>query len=81
LDSGRNLESKGGKIMLVTKDEASKKFCPFKFSKVKNKEASGINTGWICEGLNCMMWRRKAAPPGREYGYCGLAGMPSVERM
>jgi hypothetical protein len=45
LDSGRNLESKGGKIMLVTKDEVSKKFCPFKFSKVKNKEASGINTG------------------------------------
>lgn len=66
--------------MLVTKDEASKKYCPFKFSKAKSKEVKGINTGWICEGLNYMMWRRKVAPPGREYGYCGLAGMPSVER-
>ncbi|NWF91749.1 MAG: hypothetical protein HXY46_02435 [Syntrophaceae bacterium] len=68
-------------MMLVTKDEASKKYCPFKFSKAKNKEVRGINMEWICEGLNCMMWRRKAAPPGREYGYCGLGGMPSVDRM
>ena len=66
--------------MLVSKDEASKKCCPFKFSKNKSKEVRGINTEWMCEGLSCMMWRRKAAPPGREYGYCGLAGIPSVER-
>jgi hypothetical protein len=42
--------------MLVTRNEASKKYCPFKFSKTKNKEIRGINTGWICEGLACMMW-------------------------
>jgi hypothetical protein len=81
LDSGRDLESKGGRIMLVTKDEASEKYCPFKFSKAKSKEVKGRKTEWICEGVHCMMWRRKAAPPGREYGYCGLAGIPSVERM
>jgi hypothetical protein len=56
LDSGRNLESKEGKIMLVTKDEASKKYYPFKFTKAKNKEIRGINTGWTCEVSNCMMW-------------------------
>ena len=67
-------------MMLVTKEEASKKYCPFKFSKTQIKEAREINTEWICEAVNCMMWRRKAAPPGREHGYCGLAGMPSVER-
>jgi len=66
--------------MLVTKDEASKKYCAFKFFKAKKKEVGGIITEWICEGVNCMMWRRKAAPPGREYGYCGLAGTPSVEK-
>jgi len=79
-DSGRNLESKGGTIMLVTKEEAGKKYCPFKFSRNKSKEVKGINTEWMCEGLNCMMWRRKTAPPGREHGFCGLAGIPSVER-
>ena len=66
--------------MLVTKEEASKKYCPLKFSKTQIKEVGGINAEWICEGIKCMMWRRKAAPPGREHGYCGLAGMPSVER-
>ncbi|MGA2318172.1 MAG: hypothetical protein ABSG71_17585 [Thermodesulfobacteriota bacterium] len=40
--------------MLVTKDEASKKYCPFKFSKTKNKEVREINTEWICEGPGCM---------------------------
>jgi hypothetical protein len=79
-DLGRNLESKGGTIMLVTKEEAGKKYCPFKFSRNKSKEVKGINTEWMCEGLNCMMWRRKTAPPGREHGFCGLAGIPSVER-
>ena len=67
--------------MLVTKEEARKKYCPFKFSKVESKPGGEITKEWICEALNCMMWRRKAAPPGREYGYCGLAGIPSVDRM
>jgi hypothetical protein len=66
--------------MLVTKEEASKKYCPLKFSKTQIKEVREINREWLCEGLNCMMWRRKVAPPGREYGFCGLAGMPSVQR-
>ena len=67
--------------MLLTKDEAKKKYCPLKFSKNKSEEVKETNIEWLCEGLACMMWRRKAAPPGREYGYCGLAGMPSVERV
>ena len=66
--------------MLVTKEEASRKYCPFKFSKVESRGVGEMNKEWICEALDCMMWRRKAAPPGREYGYCGLAGMPLVER-
>ena len=58
----------------------TEKYCPFKFSKAESEEGGKINKEWICEAINCMMWRRKAAPPGREYGYCGLARMPSVER-
>jgi hypothetical protein len=67
-------------IMLVSKEEAAKKYCPYKFLYVRNKEGRGSSTEWKCEGLNCMMWRRKASPPGREYGFCGLAGMPTVDR-
>ena len=67
-------------MMLVSKEEARKKYCPFKFSRAQIKEVREINTEWMCEGVNCMMWRRKAAPPGREHGFCGLAGIPSVER-
>jgi hypothetical protein len=54
LDSGRNLESKGGKPMLVKKGEANKMYCPFKFSKPASKESGQINQEWICEGPGCM---------------------------
>jgi hypothetical protein len=67
--------------MSVTKDEASKKYCPFKFSKATSKEAKEINTEWICEGSHCMMWREKAFPlPSGKHGFCGLSGVPPETR-
>jgi hypothetical protein len=54
--------------MSATKDEASKKYCPFKFTKGTSKEAKEINTEWICEGPHHMIWREKVftLPSGKE---------------
>ena len=67
------MTTKSKKRPETTEDEASRKYCPFEFSKAERKEGGEIIKEWTCEALNCMKWRRKAAPPGREYGYCGLA--------
>lgn len=55
--------------MLVTEEEASKKWCP---------QASGQQDN--CVGSNCMMWRvydsqyRDGELNNDRRGYCGLAG-------
>ena len=36
--------------MLVTKDEASKKYCPFKFSKAKNKKSGELTQNGYANG-------------------------------
>jgi len=67
---------KGEEIMLVTKDEASQMYCPFKFSHSASREAGQINPFWRCEGLRCMAWQKKEIPAAGEGGYCGLSEKP-----
>jgi hypothetical protein len=62
--------------MLVTKDEASQMYCPFKFSHSASREAGQINPFWRCEGLRCMAWQKKEIPVAGERGYCGLSEKP-----
>lgn len=55
-----------GERMLQSENEAKFKFCPLlKTHDDKMK---------CCQGASCMMWRWS---PGKEKGYCGLAGKPA----
>ena len=57
--------------MLVTKGEASGKYCPFKFSN--NQIAQ------ICTNEICMAWRESPMhdlKTNEKLGYCGLVGDP-----
>ena len=67
---------KGEEIMLVTTDEASQMYCPFKFPHSASREAGQINPFWRCEGLRCMAWQKKEIPVAGERGYCGLSEKP-----
>jgi hypothetical protein len=60
---------KGKEIMLVHKDEARGKYCPFKFMKPGT-------TDWSCSSENCMAWNGKVLPGREDFGFCGLAGKP-----
>ncbi len=55
--------------MLVHKNEARGKYCPFKFMKPGT-------TDWTCSSENCMAWNGRVLPGREDFGFCGLAGKP-----
>ena len=59
----------GEGIVLVHKDEARGKYCPFKFMKPGTID-------WACSSENCMAWNEKVLPGREDFGFCGLAGKP-----
>lgn len=62
--------------MLLTEEEAKKKWCPKAISVDYSAQASG-NVGALfipCIASVCMMWRRDRQVT--EKGWCGLAGPP-----
>lgn len=75
--------------MILTVDEARKRWCPDARMRIDAKDA-GFNRGWgvdvgysgvlgsLCLTSDCMAWRWAGMNrQGNAVGYCGRAGVPS----
>ncbi len=71
--------------MLVTEEEAKKKWCPKAMAPTAGGGVSTVGPyEKNCIASGCMMWREEAevrskGGVGRLYGYCGLAGLPDIK--